>query len=247
MTLTLAADSRGTGGLPVLFAHSFAGDLTHWDAQLEHLSQQRRAVAFDFRGHGRSPGVVGRYSYDELAKDIGAIADAQELDRFVLVGHSMGAAIATKFAARHSRRVEALVLVDPPPAPGAVPAAQLQQIHEALEQDPYAVVEQFWNQQMFVDSLSDVQQRLLAGLRKTPRRVAIELTREAFAVDPSIPLRRFAGPKFAIVTPRNDTPLSLHRAVPGVEHVVVRGTGHWIQLDNPDAFNETLNGILKSV
>ena len=247
MTLTLATDSRGTGGLPVLFAHSFAGDLAHWAAVLEHLKPQRRAVAFDFRGHGRSPGVVGRYSYDELAKDIAAVADAQELERVVLVGHSMGAAIAAKFAERHPRRVEALVLVDPPPAPGAVPAAQLQQIHEALENDPYAVVEQFWNQQMFIDSRPEVQQRLLAGLHKMPRRVAIELTREAFAVDSSIPLRRFAGPKFAIVTPRNDSPLSLHRAVPGVEPVVVMGTGHWIQLDKPDAFNEALNGILKSV
>ena len=77
-----------------------------------------------------------------------------------------------------------------------------------------------------------------------PRRTAIELTREAFAVDSSIPLRRYAGPKFAIVTPRNDTPLSLHHAVPGVKHVVVTGTGHWIHLDKPDEFNEALDGVL---
>jgi len=244
MALTLATDSRGAGGLPVLFAHSFAGDLTHWDSALEHLNPKRRAVAFDFRGHGRSPSVLGRHSYDELAKDIGAIADAQELERFVLVGHSMGAAIAAEFAARHPRQVETLILVDPPPATGAIPAAQVPQIHEALEQDPYAVVEQFWNQQMFIDSHPEVQQRLLAALRKMTRRAAIELTREAFAVDTSIPLRRYAGPKFAIVTPRNDAPLSLHHAVPGVEHVVVTGTGHWIHLDKPDEFNEALDGVL---
>jgi len=244
MTLTLVTDSRGTGGLPVLFAHSFAGDLSHWAAALEHLKPRHRAVAFDFRGHGRSPGAVGRYSYDELAKDIGAVADAQELERFVLVGHSMGAAIAAKFAARHSRRVEALVLVDPPPAPGAISAAQLQQILAALDKDPCAVVEQFWDQQMFIDSRPEVQQRLLAGLRKMPRRTAIELTREAFAVDASIPLRRYAGPKFTIVTPRNDAPLSLHHVVPHMKHVVVKGTGHWIHLDRPDDFNAALDGIL---
>ena len=56
-------------------------------------------------------------------------------------------------------------------------------------------------------------------------------------------LRRYAGPKFAIVTPRNDAPLSLHNAVPGVEHVVVTGTGHWIHLDKPDEFNEALDGM----
>jgi pimeloyl-ACP methyl ester carboxylesterase len=246
MTLTLATDSRGAGGLPVLFAHSFAGDLSHWRSTLEHLKHQRR-VAFDFSGHGGSPGAVGTYSYAELAKDIGAVADAQQLESFVLVGHSMGAAIAAEYAAKNPPRVKALILVDPPPAPGAIPREQVQQIHAALDKDPYVVVEQFWKQQMFIDSRAEVQQRLLAGLRKLARTAAIELTREAFAVDSSAPLRRYAGEKFAIVTPRNDAPLSLHHAVSGVKHIVIKGTGHWIHLDKPEAFNEALNGILKSV
>jgi pimeloyl-ACP methyl ester carboxylesterase len=35
--------------------------------------------------------------------------------------------------------------------------------------------------------------------------------------------------------------------VPDVKHVVIEGTGHWIHLDKPDAFNDALNGMLKSV
>jgi pimeloyl-ACP methyl ester carboxylesterase len=247
MTLDLNTESRGTGGLPVLFAHSFAGDLTHWSTALEYLMRHRRAVAFDFSGHGASPAALGRYSYEDLAKDIGAAADAQQLETFVLVGHSMGAAIATEYAARHASRVKALVLVDPPPALGAIPRDQAQQMNSALEKDPYAFVEQYWKQQLFINSRAEVQQRLLAGLRKLPRHAAIDLTREAFAVDAAIPLGRFAGPKFAIVTPRNDAPLSLHQAVSGVKHEVISGTGHWIHLDRPDAFNDTLNRMLKSV
>jgi pimeloyl-ACP methyl ester carboxylesterase len=246
MVLPLATDSRGAGGLPVVFAHSFAGDLSHWNATLEHLKRERRVVAFDFSGHGGSPGAL-RYSYDELAKDIDAVAVAQQLDAFVLVGHSMGAAVATEYAAAHSHRVRALVLVDPPPAPGAIPPEQIQQIHDALDNDPYAVVEQFWNQQMFIDSRDEVKQKLLTSLRKLPRRAAIDLTRENFAVDSSFALGRYAGPKFAIVTPRNDAPLSLHKAVPGISHTVIKGTGHWIHLDKPEEFNQTLAGFLKPV
>ncbi len=247
MASSLVRHSRGTGGLPVLFAHSFAGDLSHWDAALAYLAAGRRAIAFDFSGHGNSPVAIGRYSYAELAKDIGAVADAEELANFVLVGHSMGAAIAAGYAAKNPARVKALILVDPPPALGEIPAEQIRQIHESLDKDPYAVVEQFWKQQMFVNAREEVQQRLLTGLRRMPRTAAIELTREAFAVDASIPLRRYAGPKFAIVTPRNNAPLSLHHAVPGITHVVIDGTGHWIHLDKPNAFNTALNGILKSV
>ena len=247
MTSALATDIRGAGGVPVLFAHSFAGDLSHWSSALEHLKAHRRAVAFDFRGHGQSPPAAGHYSYDELAKDIGAVADETELDRFVLVGHSMGAAIAIEYAAMNAPRVKALVLVDPPPRPGAIPPEQVEQIHDALEKDPHAVVEQFWTQQMFVDSRPEVRQRLLASLHELPREATIELTKQAFAVDSSHSLRRYPGPKFAIVTPRNDTPLSLHNVVPDMKHAVVKGTGHWIHLDDPDGFNRTLDEFLKRI
>ncbi|HEV7606855.1 MAG TPA: alpha/beta hydrolase [Steroidobacteraceae bacterium] len=244
MILPLATDSRGAGGLPVLFAHAFAGDLSHWSATLEYLRPQRRVVAFDFSGHGSSPGAL-RYSYEELAKDIAAVVEAQQLETFVLVGHSMGAAIAIEYAASHAQRVKGLVLVDPPPAPGAIPPEQIRQIHEALDKDPYAVIEQFWKQQMFIDSRDAVKQQLLANLRKLPRGAAIDLTKDAFAIDSSIALRRYPGPKFAIVTPRNDAPLSLHNAVPGVSHVVIKGTGHWIHFDKPEEFNKALDGFLK--
>jgi esterase len=246
MTLPLAFDSRGAGGMPVIFAHSFAGDLSHWSATLDYLKPQRRVIAFDFSGHGNSPGAVGRYSYGELAKDIGAVAESAQLASFVLVGHSMGAAIAIEFAAAHVQHVQRLVLVDPPPS-AAIPPGQLEQMHQALEQDPYAFIEQYWNQQLFTDARVEVKQRLLASLRKLSRAAAIDLTKEAFAVDSSVALRRYPAPKFAIVRSANDGPLSLHNAVPGVQHQVIDGTGHWIHLDKPDEFNKTLERILNSI
>lgn len=247
MTLPLHTDSRGAGGLPVLFTHSFAGDVSHWHLTLDHLKHQRRVVAFDFSGHGRSPGGVGAYTITELAKDIGAVADASQLEAFVLVGHSMGAAVACEYAGLHASRVKALVLVDAPPAPGSIPPAQIQQLHAAVARDPFAVIEQFWTQQMLIDTRAEVKQKLLAGLRAMTRRTATELTDAALDHDARGALLRYTGPKFAIVTARNDAPLSLHNAVPGFRHVVIRGTGHWIQLDKPDEFNKALDGFLSNL
>jgi pimeloyl-ACP methyl ester carboxylesterase len=247
MTLPIHAESRGSGGLPVLFAHSFAGDSTHWSNTLDHLKPQRRVVAFDFSGHGRSPGAVGSYSIAELAKDIGAVADAQQLDSFVLVGHSMGAAVAAEYAGGHAPRVKALVLVDAPPAPGAIPPRQIEQMHAAIAKDPFPVIEQFWSQQMFIDTRDEVRQRLLAGLRAMSRRPAAELTDASLDYDARPALSRYPGARFAIVTARNDEPLSLHHATPGFRHVVIRGTGHWIHLDKPEEFNKALDGFLASI
>jgi pimeloyl-ACP methyl ester carboxylesterase len=90
-----------------------------------------------------------------------------------------------------------------------------------------------------------VKRRLLEGLHKLSRDAANELTRQAFAVDPSQSLRRYPGPKHAIVTPRNDGTLSLHNVVPDVSHAVVHGTGHWIHLDKPTEFNSSLDEFLR--
>jgi pimeloyl-ACP methyl ester carboxylesterase len=244
----LHVESQGSGGgVPVLFAHSFAGDSSHWSATLAHLKSQRRAVAFDFTGHGRSPSGGGSLGISGLARDIGSVADAQQLDTFVLVGHSMGAAAAAEYAGAHAQRVRALVLVDPPPVPGAILQEELRQLHAAVLKDPYPVIEQFWNQQAFVDSRPDVQQRLLAGLRSMSRRVAAELTGALLDHDARSSLIRYPGPKYAIVTARNDAPLSVHNAVAGIRHVVIRGTGHWIHLDKPEEFHKALDGFLSAL
>jgi pimeloyl-ACP methyl ester carboxylesterase len=247
MTLPLNIESRGTGGTPVLFVHSFAGDLTHWNAQLEHLMNSRRAVAFDLSGHGKSPGVAGTYSIRELAKDVAEVADAQALEQFVLVGHSAGALIACEYAATHPRRVKALVLVDAPPAPGAIPAEQLQQVRAALSRDPYGTVEEFWKQGAFTDSRPEVQAKLLASLRRLARNTVIELTESSLDYDATVPLRNFRGSKFAIHTPFNDAPLSLHNAVGGFQHTALAGTGHWIHLDKPTEFNQALDIFLRGL
>jgi esterase len=159
----------------------------------------------------------------------------------------MGAAIAAEYSGSHAQRVRALVLVDAPPAPGAIPARQIEQLHAAIAKDPYPVIEQFWNQQAFIDTRDEVKQRVMAGLRSMTRRAAVELTDATLDYDARPALSRYPGPKFAIVTARNDEPLSLHNAVPGFRHVVIRGTGHWIHLDKPDDFHKVLDGFLQSL
>jgi pimeloyl-ACP methyl ester carboxylesterase len=244
MAVTLNTDSRGTGGTPVLFVHSFAGDLSHWSVVQEHLRARRRSVSFDLSGHGASPAALGPYTIQELAKDVAAVANSQGLENFVLVGHSAGAQIAAEYAALYPQRVKALGLIDAPPAPGALSKEQLQQLRAAVEGDPYRTIERYWREGPFVGSRPETQLKLLSALHRLPRKAAIELTGSGLDYDAATPLRRYAGPKFALVTPNNDAPLSLHNAVPGFQHIVIQGTGHWIHLDDPQGFSQALDLFL---
>ena len=106
---------RGDAGSPgVLLLHGFNQTCHSWDEVAPRLARDRfRVVALDQRGHGDSdPALDGDYGRDAMADDVARLADALAIERFAIVGMSMGAANATLAAVRHAARVRGLVLVD---------------------------------------------------------------------------------------------------------------------------------------
>jgi pimeloyl-ACP methyl ester carboxylesterase len=239
----LAVDDEGRGGLPVVFVHSLAGNSSHWAAQLEHLRPSRRAVALDLRGHGRSePPRNGDYSIAGMAGDIEAVVDTLRLDRFVLVGHSMGGGVALTYAGAHPR-IAGLLLVDPIGDGKQISSAETKPLLAGLDSNYDTTIGEYWAGIAGPDSA--VRERLLADLRATPRKTVVPAFRAALQFDPDPSLARSRGPMLAIVTPYNDQPFSLHRLGKGFPHRVVQGTGHWIQLDKPGDFNRLLDEFLE--
>src|SRR5205085_12144044 len=102
-------DGGGKDGLPVLFLHAFAGDSSQWADQLSHLRHHRRAIAMDLRGHGKSAAPKdGDYRVEAMVKDVEAVVSKLELSRFVLVGHSLGGAVAIHYAGAHPDKLAGL-------------------------------------------------------------------------------------------------------------------------------------------
>jgi pimeloyl-ACP methyl ester carboxylesterase len=72
-----------------------------------------RVLALDQRGHGDSDwDPEARYDAESMTDDLEALLDALEIDRFVLVGFSMGGRVAMTFAGRHPERLAGLVIAD---------------------------------------------------------------------------------------------------------------------------------------
>jgi pimeloyl-ACP methyl ester carboxylesterase len=240
----LAVDDGGSAGLPVVLAHSLAGNSTHWLKQIEHLRRARRVVAFDFRGHGHSePPKDGNYTIAAMAGDIAAVVDTLELGRFVLVGHSMGGGVALSYAGAHPDRVAGLILLDPIGDGKQIPPAEAKAYLGGFETNYDSTSREYWIAVAGPDSA--IQRRLLADLEATPQAAVVGVLRDLMRFDPDPALARYGGPKLSIVTPHNDMPSSLHRLGKGFPHRVVEGTGHWIQLDKPDEMNRLLDEFLE--
>lgn len=107
----------GTDGLPpVLFLHGRSLTAHTWDLVCLALRTQYHCRALDLRGHGNSEwSATSDYSLDAHSSDLEAAVDTLGLDRFILVGMSLGGATSLTYAGRHADRLAALVLVDTGP------------------------------------------------------------------------------------------------------------------------------------
>lgn len=245
---SLNIDDGGSGGLPVVLVHSLAGNTSHWSAQLEHLRKGRRAVALDIRGHGSSgPAKDGDFAIESMAEDIGAVADELGLNRFVLVGHSAGGAMAIAYAGSNQEKVAGLLLADPAGDVRMVPAEQAGQFITALASDSYSAAIEDYYSMLLTGSQPAVKEMVIRDLRSTPRETVVGIFKSSLLFDPLTPLQHYKGPKLSIVTAFNDAPFSLQNLDRDLPYIEVTGTGHWLQLDKPDEFNRILDDFLKAV
>ena len=241
----LHVDDGGRGGLAVLFLHSFAGTAAQWAAQLAHLRPSRRAIAFDFRGHGASEDPTNRdYTVRALAADVDAVVCGLGLERFVLVGHSMGAAAAAAYAAEHPTQVAGLVLAGSPGKPSPERSAK---IVASMEADFENVYEGYWKT-LLAGARPQVEEQIRAEKKRISRDAALAMVREIGRFDPLSALQSFPGPKLLIDTPQAaEMPGSLHSLAPSIPHAVITGTSHWSQMDRPEEFDRILDEFLGGV
>jgi pimeloyl-ACP methyl ester carboxylesterase len=234
-------DGGGTEGIPVVLLHSFGGDSTHWSTQLDHLRHARRALAIDLRGHGKSAAPRdGNYSVEAFAKDVEAVVDKLAIKRFVLVGHSLGGAVAIRFAGAHPERVAGLVLVG---APGRIPAEQSKQILGAIEADYDATMKQYWDK-LLTGAQPHVRTQVLAQMDRVPKADSLAILRALFADDPLAWLDRYRGPKLIVFTSQGNTPNDLQNQRPDIPKREITGTSHWPHLDKPREFDAILDQFL---
>jgi pimeloyl-ACP methyl ester carboxylesterase len=233
-------------GRPVVLIHGAGGRAEVWSPQLTGLADVARMIAVDLPGHGATQGE-GCQEVERYAAWVAGLLDALEGGRPVLVGHSMGGAIAQTLALGDPARYAGLVLV----GTGArlrVLARILQLFREgpALASDlvgslsyspltpPGAVVE------------------AERALRETGAAVTLGdfLACDRFDLmgrlgDLRLPTLVVVGRDDRLTPPKYAAYLA--QSIPAARLVEVDGAGHFPQLEQPAAVNAALRGFLAAL
>jgi pimeloyl-ACP methyl ester carboxylesterase len=98
---------------PIVCVHGYTGSADAFNALARHLQDRFHILALDVRGHGGSDwSPAGAYRYEDQAGDLAEFAEQLGLQKFVLIGTSMGGIIAMTYASEHAARLSGLVIND---------------------------------------------------------------------------------------------------------------------------------------
>lgn len=232
-SLKLAWQLSGTGDQAIVLVHGFMGAKEDWSAQLSAFSRTHRLLTFDHRGHGASeaPNDDSAYTVDHLLADTHALIDRAGLERFHLVGHSIGGAIAQEIALHTPVRVMSLTLADTTDwfgdhdQPGGTPPYLPPELVESANTRAG---------QMSGAALRGTWQGLLAWAGTRDRASGI-----------TCPTLILYGARDASRIIEGS--IRLQRQIPGARTLVIEGAGHSPHRERPDDFNAALRYLLDSV
>ena len=252
-------DEAGSGP-PIVLIHAFPVGRRMWEPQMAALASRHRVIAYDVRGFGLSeaPREPERYSVGIAVGDARALLESVGALPATICGLSMGGNIAVNLALAHPGAVSALIACDTGAGSEDAEAfaVRCEEYAVAAERGIDAFVEAAFGWPVFADygAQGKAQAALLRELVRAqpPHAIALIARRvlsprkPIYALEPG--LRALRVPTLVVYGERDEACVQssefLARVIPGAQLWKVPGATHFVNLDEPAAFNQRLLDFL---
>jgi proline iminopeptidase len=258
-------EEAGTG-TPILFVHEFASDHRGWEPQMRAFGQRYRCIAYSARGYTPSdvPSDESTYTYKHVMRDAVAVLDHLEIDKAHLIGLSMGAYTSLQVALNYPDRVHSVVLA-------GIGSGSERWYTDDFHKHSREIGDQFEREGSAVVAKSyGAGPSRIPFLVKDPRGFA-EFQRQLAEHDakgsaftsrgfqgarPSLydfesEIKALETPALIVVGDEDDRciepSLFLKQAIPASGLVMFPKTGHVVNLEEPDLFNQVARDFLSRV
>ncbi len=227
------------GGIPLLFVHGWNGARAIWFPVMDILARHYRTIAPDLRGFGASNEAPGPFRVETFADDLSALIAELDLDPLVVIGHSMGAAVAQRFAIDRPEAVEGLVLISPIPAGGVAFPPKLDAFFRSIPGNPENA--DAWLAKLtHREPTREVRALMRAAAAAAPARVALESyeswTGLQFADEAAT-----IGTPTLVIAPAEDKPMTpdfvrerVVDVIAGSRLEIVEESSHYVPLERPE-------------
>ncbi len=247
----MSFQEQGQGPALVL-VHAFPLDHSMWQAQVEFFSPRYRVVTPDVFGFGDSQ-PPRPWTMAEMGDALLALLDQLKIEQCTLAGLSMGGYIAIPFAFAHPRRVERLILADTRARADllAEKTARNDMISALTKDGISALPDKMIPRLLAANAPDGVRSRVRESIERASVEASIHaVTAMRDRIDQTANLGSINCPTL-VVTGDADAIIKVEdsekmaAAIPGGEIRVVEGTGHLSNLENPSAFNQTIEDFFR--
>lgn len=236
-------------GDPIIFVHGWMEDYSMWSSQIEYFSREHRVIAYDQRGHGRSDKPEKGYSIRTLSDDLYSFTQNLNIERFTLIGHSMGGMTAMVFALDHPEKISRLILIGTDAKSTLSLRIMLWTLLHVL---PYSTFAEGSDIKYFKPSEKMKKEATERALR-TPKYAAYECFKE-FCTNYDI-RDRVSGikvPTLIIVGDKDNlTPIKLsqymNRQIKGSKLIIIPDSKHMPMIEKPEKVNAIIDEFINEV
>ncbi len=246
----------GKEGIPIIILHGLLGSLDNWATIGKALGDTYQVYLVDQRNHGKSPHDAD-FTYMAMVSDLEEFISEHDLDKPIIIGHSMGGKAAMRFAVAHPDQVRALVVVDI--APKYYPVHH-EKILEGLRAIPVSDLKSRGEAEEILGKyIKDAGERqfLLKNLHRESSGFSWKMNLDVIEkhienVGEALPENsQYDGPVLFVKGGDSDYIGDNDRALikahfPASMLVSIDEAGHWVHAAQPDAFLETLQFFLKN-
>jgi pimeloyl-ACP methyl ester carboxylesterase len=231
---------------PVILIHGAGGNHLSWPPQLRRLPDQR-IFAPDLPAHGKSEGI-GRHTIEDYVQDVLEFMSELKIYSAILVGHSMGGAVALSVAIHFPKRVTALGLI----GSGARLRVDPALLRASSDPSTFASAVRMINDASFSSQSNRIMELSTQRMMETRPTVLYGDLMACDAFDEMNQLSKLSLPTL-IVCGSDDqvTPLShsefLREHIAGAHLKVVPNAGHMVVLEQPDLVSGLLADFVNSI
>lgn len=242
----------------LLILHGLLGSSQNWHSVAQRFAEHLQVLVPDLRNHGESP--HDEHGIQLMSEDVLDLLEQENIDKTVLMGHSMGGLAAMRFAFEHPGKLHGLIVVDIAPEPQL---SRMNWIFEALESiDLSTVRKKEHADRQLAERITDAQIRrfLLQNLRRQedasyewqcnlPELHRFVRDEARFQVNKE---DVYEGPTLFIGGENSDHKIaereeSIARHFPEYRLEMVKNAGHWVHFDAMERFVDIVRSFISEL
>lgn len=249
----IAYDVIGKGDTSLIFIHGWSCDGRYWQKQIHAFAKEYQLITVDLAGHGHSSLGRSEFSMLSFAKDVKAIIEKENINRAILIGHSMGGGVIAEAARLMPEKVVGIVGVDTfHNVAELTPQSVVDEMTKLFETDFKSAMQNFVSPMFPEGSDQQLVNWVKEDMSSAPKKIALSAFRnyvgQNVTGEAAIVFKNATVPVVSINARLWPTsPDENRKHIKNYKLFYIEGTGHFPMLEKPEEFNVLLKIALDAI